>query len=309
MKRIFINLKRFEVPKNLGGICTRGDPGEWIKEIIQKTVDFELGKMKEVEITYLLPESLIMKAFETLSGISSKERGRINIGCQGVFKDDIKEGGNFGAFTTSRPAASMVSIGCSWSIIGHSEERRWLQELMTEYDPHINHDKERSMKAKKAVNTIINKELKSAYLRDLNVLLCVGESAEERGEGSLEQQYENIKAVIGSQLEQSLDGIENLLGDKQLAIGYEPIWAIGPGKTPPNSEYISFISSFIKDYVKSKFAVVPDVVYGGGLKEENVQSISKIPAIDGGLVALTRFTGDIGFEPEGLRNIVLKYEL
>ena len=53
--------------------------------------------------------------------------------------------------------------------------------------------------------------------------------------------------------------------------------------------------------------LIPAVVYGGGLEEENAKMISNIPAIDGGLVALTRFTGDIGFYPDELRSIIDKY--
>jgi triosephosphate isomerase len=90
-------------------------------------------------------------------------------------------------------------------------------------------------------------------------------------------------------------------------IGYEPVWAIGPGKTPPNSEYIAYVSNLIKDMVNSLYGFEIQVVYGGGLKEENAGMIAGISTIDGGLVALTRFSGEIGFYVEDLKKIIENY--
>ena len=67
------------------------------------------------------------------------------------------------------------------------------------------------------------------------------------------------------------------------------------------------MSAYIKSACMELFGFEPPVVYGGGLKEENAAMIAGIKTIDGGLVALTRFTGDIGFEPEGLKKIIEKY--
>jgi triosephosphate isomerase len=92
-----------------------------------------------------------------------------------------------------------------------------------------------------------------------------------------------------------------------IVIGYEPIWAIGPGRVPPGPDYISFVSALIKQIVRENFDVEVAVVYGGGLKEENAATIAGIPTIDGGLVALTRFTGEIGFDVLELKIIVQKY--
>ena len=80
-----------------------------------------------------------------------------------------------------------------------------------------------------------------------------------------------------------------------------------PRKNSPDAEYISFVSKYIKATVKELYDKDVTVVYGGGLKEENAGMISKIETIGGGLVALTKFTGDIAFEPEGLKNIINKY--
>ena len=83
--------------------------------------------------------------------------------------------------------------------------------------------------------------------------------------------------------------------------------SIGPGKTPPGEAYISFVSAYIKQIIRENFSINASVVYGGGLKEENAGMIAVIETIDGGLVALTRFTGQIGFDVAGLKGIVDKY--
>lgn len=158
-----------------------------------------------------------------------------------------------------------------------------------------------------AVDSILNQELKCALNRGLKVLFCIGETAEDKGEGDFDQQKPRIEAVLKEQLLNGLKGFAKTQLDGSLVIGYEPIWAIGPGKTPPGSDYIAFVSAFIKETIVREFKFVPSVVYGGGLKEENAGVISKIDTIDGGLVALTRFTGEIGFYPDDLGKIISKY--
>ncbi len=94
---------------------------------------------------------------------------------------------------------------------------------------------------------------------------------------------------------------------KDIVLGYEPIWAIGPGKTPPDSDYIAFVSKYAKAVTKELYGYELDVVYGGGLKEENAESIAAVSTIDGGLVALTKFVQPIGFDPQSLKNIIMAY--
>ena len=115
------------------------------------------------------------------------------------------------------------------------------------------------------------------------------------------------KLSLRSQLKNGLKGVDIKEIQTNIVIGYEPKWAIGPGKVPPVAEYISFVSSFIKEFFKVTFGCSIPVVYGGGLKEENAGMIARIKSIDGGLVALTRFIGDIGFYPEDLNKIIGKY--
>ena len=88
----------------------------------------------------------------------------------------------------------------------------------------------------------------------------------------------------------------------KVVIGYEPIWSIGPGKTPAGRDYIQKIARFVKEVTGGC-----DVVYGGGLKKENAAMLAQIPEIDGGLIALTRFQGEIGFYPEEYLEIIRIY--
>ncbi|MCL4394887.1 MAG: triose-phosphate isomerase, partial [Chloroflexi bacterium] len=138
-------------------------------------------------------------------------------------------------------------------------------------------------------------------------LLCVGESADDRGEGAFDEAQPRIERVLRSQVLTGLSGAEAALRENRLVVGYEPIWAIGPGKVPPGKDYIAFVSSLIQRVVRDELGASVAVVYGGGLKEENAAMIASVETIGGGLVALTQFTGEIGFSVTQLNAIAAKY--
>lgn len=137
MIEIQINLKRFAVPRALGGICSFSKPQEWIESVMEDTIKHGLGNMKDLHITYFLPEALILSAISKLKTFHSEETRGIDIGCQGVFRDDIKKGGNFGAFTSNLPATAARNLGSTWAIIGHSEERADKLGLIESFEPKI----------------------------------------------------------------------------------------------------------------------------------------------------------------------------
>jgi triosephosphate isomerase len=307
MKYIFINLKRFDVPKSLGGLCPDENSKVWIQDVLDATIEMKLGAIADTKIAYLLPESLLIAAQEQMSNYSKEDVFNLSLGCQGNHWKDVEPGKNFGAFTSSLPAAAVRSIGVGWSIIGHSEERRDKQEVMHHYAPAIRENVELKVRSARAVDALINQEARAALNQDINVLLCIGESAEERGEGSFEEQQPRIKESLQHQLKNGLAGLSDFVLDDRFVIGYEPIWAIGPGKTPPGKEYIAFVSDFIKKSVKAMYGFIPPVVYGGGLKQENAGMMASIGTLDGGLVALTQFTGEIGFDVGQFREIVDTY--
>jgi triosephosphate isomerase (TIM) len=275
MKRIYLNLKRFDIPREFGGVNSIAPIKEW-GEYIVKNVQEQLKQYEkeDTEFVMYLPEAHLIGAIKEL-----KEDTHLQIGCQGVFRDDTSVGGNFGAFTTQRSANAMKAIGCSSTIIGHCEERRDKAEILAEA----------GVTDTDAVNRILNKEIKSAIKADLTVLYCIGETAQEQ---------DRWEEVLEKQLTLGLEGVDK----SKVAIAYEPVWAIGPGKTPPDRDYIEKIARF----VKSVTGGVP-VTYGGGLKVDNAKMLASIPEVDGGLIALTRFQGEIGFYPEEYLEIIRTY--
>ena len=275
MKHIYLNLKRFDVPAELGGVNRIADMKDWGKYIVENTQE-ELKKYspEEVEFAMFFPEIHLFSACQ-----AKTENSPVQIGCQGVFRDDVAPGKNFGAFTTGRPAAAMKAAGCETVIIGHCEERNNLAGILAEA----------GVVNTKAVNTILNKEIKCAVDRGMKVLYCIGEKSEE-----LEQWQE----VLGEQLELGLKDVDK----SKVTIAYEPVWSIGPGKTPAGKEYITKIAKFVKEKTDGM-----DIVYGGGLKQDNAAMLASIPEIDGGLIALTRFQGEIGYYPEEYLEIISLY--
>ncbi|SKA39372.1 triose-phosphate isomerase [Consotaella salsifontis] len=300
MLDIFVNLKRFEVSRALGGVCGEGSPKVWIENVIGQIAACGLGKNADTPLTLFLPEALVIPAVDALSRVPAEERRSLAIGCQGVHREDIRKGGNFGAFSSSRPATAMKAIGCTAAMIGHSEERREKAGVIA---AHLGGQTDAAA-ISETVSRLINQEALRALETGLDVLICVGETAEERSTGTPEEQMRRVEVTLGRQMETSLAGTAAFLGERRLVIGYEPIWAIGPGKTPPAPEAIEQVTAFVKKASKAMFGQELPVVYGGGLKEENARAIAALPSIDGGLVALTRFTGEIGFYPEELATII-----
>ncbi len=307
MRQIFVNLKRFDVPRRLGGVCPVEDPIEWIESVIDQSIEAGLGTHADLSLTYLLPEGLVAAAARRLARCPAERRKMLAVGCQGVHWDDVHPGRNFGAFTTSLPATAAVNLGSAWAIIGHSEERRSKLQIISAFEAAAATDASLRERAAATVDELVRSEVQCALQAGLQVLMCVGESAEEGGAGTLEEQQPRIERVLKAQVLNGLQGSETHLRENKIVIGYEPIWAIGPGKVPPGRDYIAFVSELIQKTVQEAFGTPVSVVYGGGLKEENAAMIASIPSIGGGLVALTQFTGEIGFSVVQLNAIVAKY--
>ena len=275
MKHIFLNLKRFDVPVELGGVNRLAPLADWGRTVVEGT---QAGLRKydpaQVEFVQFFPEAHLLSAAAALCPGS-----RVQVGCQSVYRQDVAPGGNFGAFTSNRPAAAARALGCTAALIGHCEERNDKAGVLAEA----------GVTDTAAVNRLLNQEILCAQKQGLKVLYCIGEKSEEQ---------DAWQQVLGQQLEIGLAGVDK----SRVVIAYEPIWSIGPGKTPADKPYIEKIARFVKERTGGL-----DVVYGGGLKTDNAEMLASIPEIDGGLIALTRFAGEIGFYPDEYLDIIRLY--
>ena len=275
MKHIFLNLKRFDVPVALGGVNRIAPMQEWGGFIVKNTQQaLKKYDPSGVEFVQYFPEAHL------LSAVAARCEGSpVQVGCQSVYRMNTAVGGNFGAFTTNRPVSAMKAMDVNYTIIGHCEERNDKMGILAEA----------GVTDTKAVNRILNQEIKLAVANGMKVLYCIGEKDTE---------LDRWDEVLREQLEVGLAGVDK----SQVVIGYEPIWSIGPGKTPAGKDYITKIARFVKEVTGGI-----DVVYGGGLKVDNAEMLASIKEIDGGLIALTRFQGEIGFYPDEYIEIIRTY--
>ena len=275
MKHIFLNLKRFDVPVALGGVNRIAPMGEWGGYIVKNTQEaLKKYDPREVEFVQYFPEAHLLGAVGARTQDSP-----LQVGCQSVYRMNTAVGGNFGAFTTNRPVSAMKACGVNATIIGHCEERNDKMGILAEA----------GVVDTKAVNRLLNQEIKLAVENGMTVLYCIGEKDTE---------LDRWDQVLREQLEIGLEGVDK----SKVVIGYEPIWSIGPGKTPAGRDYIQKIARFVKEVTGGC-----DVVYGGGLKVDNAEMLASILEIDGGLIALTRFQGEIGFYPDEYVEIIRTY--
>ena len=275
MKHLYLNLKRFDVPVEYGGVNRIAPLKDWGSYIVAHTQEgLKHYDPSQVEFVQYFPEAHILGAVGARC-----EGSPVQVGCQGVYRMNTAVGGNFGAFTTNRPASAARAMGCTSTIIGHCEERNDKAGILAEA----------GVTDTAAVNRLLNQEIRLAVEQGLTVLYCIGEKSEEQ---------ERWQDVLGEQLSVGLEGVDT----SKVVIGYEPVWSIGPGKTPAGKDYITMIARFVKERTGGL-----DVVYGGGLKADNAAMLASIADIDGGLIALTRFSGEIGFYPDEYLEIIRLY--
>lgn len=162
-----------------------------------------------------------------------------------------------GAFTGEVSAAQLRDAGCTYAIAGHSERR----QLFGEND------------------AFINAKIRAIVHEGMNAILCVGESLEQREAGDLFE-------VINTQIQLGLDGIaaENM---DQVVIAYEPIWAIGTGKSASSddaAEVHAYIRGLLQGVYSADVAGATRIIYGGSVKPDNISSLMAQADIDGALV-------------------------
>jgi triosephosphate isomerase len=176
-----------------------------------------------------------------------------------------------GAFTGEISAEMLLDLGCKYVIIGHSERRQYFGET----------------------DETVNKKAKQALKKGLLPIMCVGETLAEREAGRLDE-------VISRQV---TDGLKDIGAEdmKKVVIAYEPVWAIGTGKTA-TPEQANEVHSLIRQKVQALYAAEISgglrIQYGGSVTPENVSSLMAKPDIDGALV------GGASLKPESFAALV-----
>ena len=161
-----------------------------------------------------------------------------------------------GAYTGEVAASMIAALGCKYVILGHSERRQYYGET----------------------SETLNKKMARAYENNLTPIYCVGENLDER---EAERHFDVVKAQIE-------EVVFNLSEEqfKNLVIAYEPVWAIGTGKTA-TAEQAQEIHAYIREVLRSKFGVAAEecpILYGGSCKPSNASEIFAKEDVDGGLI-------------------------
>jgi triosephosphate isomerase len=195
---------------------------------------------------------VICPSFPNLPAAAAAVQGsRIGIGGQNLFW--AKEG----AYTGEVSGAMLIAAGCQWVIIGHSERRQYFGET----------------------DESVNKKTVAALEAGLNPIVCVGERLDER-------ESSRTEAVLATQF---TDGIAKLTPEQfaRIVIAYEPVWAIGTGKTA-TPEIASEAHRFIRSQAMARFGAAAAanlrILYGGSVKPDNTKALMAKDDIDGVLV-------------------------
>ncbi len=196
-------------------------------------------------------ESVICAPFPYLRCLVKRQGASLRIGAQNMHFESE------GAYTGEIAPQMLSSIGVSYVVLGHSERR----EMFNETDE------------------AINKKVHVAFSNGLIPIICVGESLEDREAGQTNQivEAQTVKALEGLTKEQA----------KQVVIAYEPIWAIGTGRTATAeqaNETIGYIRSVIERLFGSEVSEAVRIQYGGSVNPNNIKELMAQEHIDGALV-------------------------
>lgn len=241
--------------------------GNWkMYKTIPEAVDF-IQAFKPMVVSATHAEIVLAPPFTAIKAVADRAEGS-NIG---VAAQDIAKEAGPGAFTGEVSAAMVKDAGARYSIIGHSERRQFYGET----------------------DDSVNQKVRNAFGAGLLPIVCVGERIEERDAGRAEE-------VVGTQLR---GGLRNLTVAEasHIIIAYEPVWAIGTGRTatPETAEQMhSFIRSRIQEMFGDTVAEGVRVLYGGSVKPDNIAALMNEADIDGALV------GGASLEAESFARIV-----
>ncbi len=197
-------------------------------------------------------EIVVCPPFVDIPAVVETAKGtNIKVGGQNVYWE--KEG----AYTGEISGAMLLGAGCEYVIIGHSERRQYFGET----------------------NAGVNRKLVAALKQGLTPIVCVGETLAER-------EANRTLEVVEKQVKEGLSGIPSAEA-KRIVIAYEPVWAIGTGRTatPQQAQEVHLaIRDILKDQYGSLTSLSIRIVYGGSVKPDNMTELMACEDIDGGLV-------------------------
>ncbi|HFE38156.1 MAG TPA: triose-phosphate isomerase [Gammaproteobacteria bacterium] len=214
---------------------------------IKTLIDGILTGMSRVDQT----EVVVFPPYVYLSDVAQQLAGSaVRYGSQDVAKEES------GAYTGEVAASMLNDLACSYAIVGHSERRAYYGDT----------------------DEIVAEKFVAAQKGGLTPVLCVGELLEEREAGQTEAVVERqLQAIV------RLGGIQALA---QSVIAYEPVWAIGTGKTA-SPEQAQAVHAFIRQWLSKEDSAIAEkvqILYGGSVKAANAGELFSQPDIDGGLI-------------------------
>jgi triosephosphate isomerase len=228
---------------------------------ISEAIELSNGLKRELfDLDPELIDIVICPVYTALSEVSESLQGsNIQLGAQDVFWKDE------GAFTGEVSAPMLKDAGARYVIIGHSERRQYFAET----------------------NESVNKRIKAAIKSGLIPIVCVGESLKERESGR----------TFGVLDDHVKNGLKDISEDemRNIVIAYEPVWAIGTGKTA-TSQQAQEAQKYIRDLLIKMYnedvAGTMRIQYGGSVKPENICELMAQPDVDGALVGGASLTVD-----------------
>ena len=226
--------------------------GNWkMNKTVAESLDLANGLVRELKEVKEV-DIAICPPFTALSEVSKAViDSNIRLGAQNMSQN------GYGAHTGEIAAGMLKEFSTKYVILGHSERREYQRES----------------------DELIAAKAKAAHEAGLKPIVCVGEQLEERESG-------NTENVVGTQVRGSLEGLttEEMLGT---VIAYEPVWAIGTGKTATAEqaqEVHSFIRNLLADLFDADTAKAVRIQYGGSVKPDNARELMSQPDVDGALV-------------------------
>ncbi|MHA1683982.1 MAG: triose-phosphate isomerase [Promethearchaeota archaeon] len=246
--------------------------GNWkMNKNLEESKIFVSNFMKKVKKLSELVDIVLFPPYLSLPLVSNKLKGKkIYVGAQNMYFEES------GAFTGELSPGMVVDVGAQYVILGHSERRKYFHET----------------------NEIISKKLMAAHKHNLRPILCVGETLEQR-------EKDKTESILEDQLKGSLSGIDETLMVKTV-VAYEPVWAIGTGKTasPDQAQEVhKFIRKLLLGMYNEKTSQSVRIQYGGSVKPSNAAELFSQPDIDGGLV------GGASLAPDSFAQIIEKVPL